>query len=255
MVSFAVAIPHTLLVWCRLHAKPEQVRRGMMRQLFVIIDQSACMDESDLKPTRLDLVKTVCPCCRAALCCVAHAQPSPTSPQQVERFIREYFDQNPISQLGLIGTKNGRSDRISDLSGNVGQHLDDLREQVTLKRLGGQPSIQNAIELARQILKYVPARSRGEWLAFGSVGGHWDRRGLPPHASREVVMILGSLTTSDPGNIFKTIDECKKDNVMGVCMWPMLFCCVGGLATMATLALRSFNHWTSGGNQGLRDDM
>jgi hypothetical protein len=29
-------------------------------------------------------------------------------------------------------------------------------------------------------------------------------------------MILGSLTTSDPGNIFKTIEDCKKDNVMGM---------------------------------------
>jgi transcription initiation factor TFIIH subunit 2 len=73
----------------------------------------------------------------------------------VERFVREYFDQNPISQLGLIGTRGGRADRISDLSGNVGQHVEALRDAVTLKTLAGQPSIQNAIELARQILRYV----------------------------------------------------------------------------------------------------
>ncbi len=35
----------------------------------------------------------------------------------VENFIREYFDQNPISQLGVIVTKNSRAERLTELSG------------------------------------------------------------------------------------------------------------------------------------------
>jgi hypothetical protein len=35
----------------------------------------------------------------------------------VESFIREYFDQNPISQLGIIVTKNSRAEKITELSG------------------------------------------------------------------------------------------------------------------------------------------
>mgnify|MGYP001582469765 FL=1 len=37
------------------------------------------------------------------------------------------------------------------------------------------------------------------------------RRHLPPHGSREVIIILGSLTSCDPGNIHATMDETAKD--------------------------------------------
>jgi transcription initiation factor TFIIH subunit 2 len=56
--------------------------------------------------------------------------------------------------------------------------------------LVGEPSIQNGLELALQTLKMIPA-----------------------HASREVILILGSLTTCDPGDITETIGMLKKENV------------------------------------------
>lgn len=46
----------------------------------------------------------------------------------------------------------------------------------------GEPSLQNALELAIASLKM-----------------------LPSHASREVLIILGSLTTCDPGDINQTV--------------------------------------------------
>lgn len=46
----------------------------------------------------------------------------------------------------------------------------------------GEPSIQNGLELALRSLRM-----------------------LPSHASREVLIILGSLTTCDPGDINETI--------------------------------------------------
>jgi len=36
-------------------------------------------------------------------------------------------------------------------------------------------------------------------------------RHLPPHGSREVIVILGSLTTCDPTNIHQTIVETEKE--------------------------------------------
>ena len=54
----------------------------------------------------------------------------------------------------------------------------------------GEPSLQNAVEMARSSMSH-----------------------LPTHSSREVVVIYGSLTTCDPGNIHDTLDECVKDRI------------------------------------------
>lgn len=56
--------------------------------------------------------------------------------------------------------------------------------------LVSEPSIQNGLEIALQTLKMVPS-----------------------HASREVLMILGSLTTCDPGDINETIENLKTENI------------------------------------------
>ncbi|RTG86731.1 transcription initiation factor TFIIH subunit 2 [Schistosoma bovis] len=70
------------------------VRLGMMRHLFLIIDLSQAMNEQDLKPNRL--------ICTVKAACT---------------FVREYFDQNPISQLGIIVTSDRRAERLTELSG------------------------------------------------------------------------------------------------------------------------------------------
>jgi transcription initiation factor TFIIH subunit 2 len=36
---------------------------------------------------------------------------------------------------------------------------------------------------------------------------------LPTHSSREILIIFGSLTTVDPGNIFETLSSCIKDRI------------------------------------------
>ena len=38
--------------------------------------------------------------------------------QLLEHFVEEYFDQNPISQLGLMVTCNKRAEKITELGGN-----------------------------------------------------------------------------------------------------------------------------------------
>jgi transcription initiation factor TFIIH subunit 2 len=52
------------------------------------------MLEKDLRPSRLDLTLSL-----------------------TETFIGEYFDQNPISQMGIIITRNGIAEKLTELSG------------------------------------------------------------------------------------------------------------------------------------------
>ena len=66
--------------------------------------------------------------------------------------MHSYFDQNPISQLGLIVTKNKIAEKVCDLVGNpkkITDKLNGLKE----KLCQGEPSIQNSLELALATLK------------------------------------------------------------------------------------------------------
>lgn len=135
-----------------------QVRLGMMRHLFVIIDSSRSMEDQDLKPNRLT-----------------------STLKLMEHFVEEYFDQNPISQIGIITTKNKRAEKLTDLAGNPKKHMTALRKAVDSTCVG-EPSLYNSLNMALQTLKHMPA-----------------------HTSREVLVIFSSLTTCDPGNIYELI--------------------------------------------------
>ncbi|XP_047113454.1 general transcription factor IIH subunit 2 [Schistocerca piceifrons] len=142
------------------------VRLGMMRHLYLIVDFSEAMSNQDLKPTR-------------HLCSI----------KLLESFIDEFFDQNPISQLGIIITRNKRAEKITELAGNPRKHIKAVR-QLAEATCSGEPSLQNALELSLRSLRL-----------------------LPSHASREVLVIFGSLTTCDPGDITVTIESLKKQGV------------------------------------------
>lgn len=150
----------------KLLEKIKNVRLGMMRHLFLIIDMSEAMSDQDLKPTRL--LSTL---------------------KLLEYFVEEYFDQNPISQLGIIITKNKRAEKVSELGGNPRRHITTLHSLAD-KVCHGEPSLQNSLELAHQTLRHMPG-----------------------HASREVLVVMGSLTTCDPDNIISTISMLRDGNV------------------------------------------
>ncbi|OON20183.1 transcription factor ssl1, partial [Opisthorchis viverrini] len=140
------------------------VRLGMMRHLFLIIDMSSAMQVQDLKPTRL--------------VCTLRA---------VAEFVRDYFDQNPISQLGIIVTADRQAERLTELSGNPRCHLAAL-ETLFTRPCSGEPSLQNALTLAESRLKYTPHHS-------------------------EILVIMASLTTCDPGDIHKTIQSLAANHI------------------------------------------
>uniref|UniRef100_A0A3Q3EAF9 General transcription factor IIH subunit n=1 Tax=Labrus bergylta TaxID=56723 RepID=A0A3Q3EAF9_9LABR len=139
-----------------------QVRLGMMRHLYVVIDCSRSMEDQDLKPNRLT-----------------------STLKLMEAFVDEYFDQNPISQVGIITTKNKRADKLTELAGNPKKHIAALKKAVDTV-CGGEPSLYNSLNLAAQSLKHMPG-----------------------HTSREILIVLSSLTTCDPANIYELIKTLK----------------------------------------------
>lgn len=116
----------------RLLRDTTPLQRGIIRHLMLVIDMSFAMTEKDLLPTRYHLTLNY-----------------------AVMFVREYFEQNPISQLGIVGMRDGVAVRISDMSGNPAEHIDRLRFWHDQETPSGNPSLQNALEMCRGALLYV----------------------------------------------------------------------------------------------------
>ena len=112
----------------RLLRDTTPLQRGIIRHMVLVLDMSFAMTEKDLLPTRYRLT-------------LGYAA----------AFVREFFEQNPISQLGIVGMRDGVAVRISDLGGNPAQHLDKLKEWEG-QEPQGNPSLQNALEMCRGAL-------------------------------------------------------------------------------------------------------
>jgi hypothetical protein len=119
-----------------------KIKLGMMRHLYIILDMSDNMKLQDLKPSRL--------------LCVLNL---------LEKFIEEFFHLNPISQIGLILTKNKRAELVSELAGNPRSHIEQIKKlagkdgsggaQAATQACSGEPSLQNSVELALQVYMYI----------------------------------------------------------------------------------------------------
>lgn len=112
----------------RLMRDTTPLQRGIIRHMMLVLDMSFAMAEKDLLPTRYRLT-------------ISYAL----------AFVREFFEQNPISQLGIIGMRDGVAVRISDLSGNPAEHIERLKA-VEGQDPQGNPSLQNALEMCRGAL-------------------------------------------------------------------------------------------------------
>ncbi|KAF3396476.1 TFIIH basal transcription factor complex p47 subunit [Penicillium rolfsii] len=150
----------------RLLKDTTPLQRGIIRHVILILDLSQSMAEKDLRPTRYLLT-------------LRYAQ----------EFVREFFEQNPISQLGVLGLRDGLAIRVSDISGNPTEHLTAIQELKT-QDPKGLPSLQNGLDMAWGSLFHTPS-----------------------HGTREVLIIFGSLLSSDPGDIHQTINTLVTDKV------------------------------------------
>ena len=150
----------------RLLKDTTPLQRGIIRHTLLVLDLSTAMMEKDLRPTRflLPINYTIA-------------------------FVTEFFEQNPISQLGILGMRDGVAIRISDMSGNPNDHINAIKA-LRGTEVKGNPSLQNALEMARAALYHTPS-----------------------HGTREVVIVLGALLSSDPGDIHDTIRSCVKDKI------------------------------------------
>ncbi|KAF4980615.1 hypothetical protein FZEAL_3428 [Fusarium zealandicum] len=150
----------------RLLRDTTPLQRGIIRHVVLVLDMSFAMAEKDLLPTRYRLTLSY-----------------------AAAFVREFFEQNPISQLGIIGMRDGVAVRISDVGGNPAEHLERLKG-LENQDPQGNPSLQNALEMCRGALFHAPS-----------------------HGTREVLIIYGALLSSDPGDIHETIGSLMTDRI------------------------------------------
>lgn len=150
----------------RLLKDATPVQRGIIRHLVLVLDFGAAMAEKDLRPSRHEL-----------------------SLNYACDFVNEYFEQNPISQLAIIGMRDGVASMVSPLGGNPQDHIAALRARKTYE-CSGDASLQNSLEIARATLFHVPA-----------------------HGTREILMIYGGLVSSDPGDVRQTIASLVQDKI------------------------------------------
>ncbi len=164
--------------------------------------------------------------------------------------MEDFFYLNPISQVGVITTSNKRAEIASELTGNprrckfgwtgflhtnvfhvnVGpttisflfflffpppRHVEFLRG-LSNASCRGEPSLQNSLEVALQSLRHMPGHASREVSAVRCSAGGLRRClsslsfiPLPP----QLLFVVGSLTTCDPGDVEATIEECKKLHV------------------------------------------
>jgi transcription initiation factor TFIIH subunit 2 len=114
------------------------------------------MTDRDMRPTRFDLML-----------------------EYAREFVTEWFDQNPLGQIGIVGIRGGLGERIGEMSGtyyffpvrcatwafffaegegmigNPQEVLKAISERHKLEPVG-EPSLQNAIEMARSSMRSVP---------------------------------------------------------------------------------------------------
>ncbi|GAB1313277.1 hypothetical protein MFIFM68171_03487 [Madurella fahalii] len=151
----------------RLMRDTTPLQRGIIRHLMLVLDMSFAMAEKDLLPNRYLLALNY-----------------------AVDFVREYFEQNPISQMGIVGMRDGIAVRISDMSGNPAEHIEKLRIYAEQQEPQGNPSLQNALEMCRGALFHTPS-----------------------HGTREVLIIYGALVSFDPGDIHDTISNLIADRI------------------------------------------
>lgn len=145
-------------------AAAARIQKGLIRYLYVVMDFSRAASETDFRPSRMAVVA-----------------------KHVEAFIREFFDQNPLSQVGLVVIKDGVAHCLTDIGGSPEAHIKALMSKL---ECSGDASLQNSLELVHGYLNQIPSY------------GH-----------REVLILYSALSTCDPADIMETIQKCKKSKV------------------------------------------
>ncbi|KII71969.1 General transcription factor IIH subunit 2 [Thelohanellus kitauei] len=143
---------------CRSILKLHPTCISMIRHIIIVIDSSISMEKTDFRPTRLRVVIKL-----------------------LESFLSNFFDQNPISQAGIVITFDSSVKTICSLTSQDTLLKESLNQ---IKTSEGTPSLQNSIEKSLKILEHSPAS-----------------------ASKEILIIYGSTSTCDPGDIYESFNK------------------------------------------------
>lgn len=104
-----------------------------------------------------------------------------------ELFVREFFDQNPLSQLSMGILRDGVAKLLTPLSGSPEAHIKALKANLSSY---GDASLQNGLEMALEGLRETPS-----------------------HGHREILILFSSLSTCDPGDITASLAACQNASV------------------------------------------
>jgi transcription initiation factor TFIIH subunit 2 len=116
----------------------QAVRRGMQRHLFLVVDLSQAMDDAlDMKPSRLAVTLKI-----VEVRARASSRPACTTRSHLtcacvplQSFIKEYFEQNPIAQLGVVIMRNGGAEKLSELGGTCALARSHVWRRIGLDRI------------------------------------------------------------------------------------------------------------------------
>lgn len=143
----------------RRAAADAALRRSIMRHLVIIMDWSQVASSNEVSPNRAVWIAN----------------------NAVRPFLREFFEQNPLSQVAILALRDGLAESVGGgcLSANLAEHEASLDTYIATHEPAGPISLLNGLEVAMSILAHVPS-----------------------HGSREVLWLQVSLSSLDTGNIF-----------------------------------------------------
>ncbi|KAM3723063.1 General transcription factor IIH subunit [Dirofilaria immitis] len=107
----------------------------------------------------------------------------------LNQFLDKFSEQNPISQVGIVVCKDKRAERLIPLTGNVRLVKESL-STITEAMCHGEFSLHNSLMATIRSLHSYPG-----------------------HASREVILVVASLSTCDPSSIFGTFELLKRYHI------------------------------------------
>ncbi|KAI6190392.1 GPN-loop GTPase 3 [Aphelenchoides bicaudatus] len=141
-------------------------KMGVMRFVYVIVDYSSAMLDQSLFPSLINV-----------------------SAKHLKIFLQNFFQLNPIAQIGLIICTDRKPNRLVSFTSDS-RILVEALDGLDFAACTGEFSLQSSLNMALQ-----------------------DLQGQPSYASREIIVIMGSLSSIDPGNIFSTIETLKRNSI------------------------------------------
>ncbi|KAI3385563.1 hypothetical protein SNEBB_008543 [Seison nebaliae] len=156
----------------RMKFKSKTSRKNLMRHLVIVVDASECENDTDIWPTRFHVIR-----------------------RQVVRFVRQFFDENPLSHIGIIIGRNEEAERIVKFGATPKQCCDAFTNFCNREKNSdgyicqGTFSLHACLDLVVGTLKTVPME-----------------------AARSAIILTSSLNTNDSQNVYERITKLNTMN-------------------------------------------